>query len=70
MTNTTVSDQAAAGLGTFERLLSLWVALAIVAGLALGSLFPGLFEVLAGLEVASVNLPVACTPRGRAMIRL
>ena len=30
MTNTTVSDQAAAGLGTFERLLSLWVALAIV----------------------------------------
>ncbi len=57
-----MSDHSAeldAGLGTFERLLSLWVALAIVAGLALGSLFPSLFGWLASLEVASVNLPVA-----------
>ncbi|WP_412553688.1 ACR3 family arsenite efflux transporter [Shimia sp. MIT1388] len=57
-----MSDHSAeldAGLGTFERLLSLWVALAIAAGLALGSLFPGLFGWLASLEVASVNLPVA-----------
>lgn len=53
------SSQIEAGLGTFERLLSLWVALAIVAGLALGSLMPGLFAGLAALEVASVNLPVA-----------
>ena len=52
-------DQADAGLGTFERLLSLWVALAIAAGLVLGSLIPGLFASLAVLEVASVNLPVA-----------
>lgn len=52
-------DQADAGLGTFERLLSLWVALAIAAGLVLGSLIPGLFASLAALEVASVNLPVA-----------
>ena len=59
MTDTPVTDQVAAGLGTFERLLSLWVALAIAAGLALGALFPGLFAMLAGLEVASVNLPVA-----------
>lgn len=51
-----VSDS---GLGTFERLLSLWVALAIVAGLILGSLVPGVFQALASLEVASVNLPVA-----------
>ncbi len=50
---------AEAGLGTFERLLSLWVALAILTGLALGSLLPDLFAWLAGLEVASVNLPVA-----------
>lgn len=49
----------AAGLGTFERWLSLWVALAIVAGLLLGNLFPGLFGALASLEIASVNLPVA-----------
>jgi ACR3 family arsenite transporter len=48
-----------AGLGTFERLLSLWVALAIIVGLAVGSLFPTAFGWLARLEVASVNLPVA-----------
>ncbi|WP_370228602.1 ACR3 family arsenite efflux transporter [Cognatishimia sp.] len=59
MTDSHLPDQVAAGLGTFERLLSLWVALAIVAGLVLGSLVPGLFATLAALEVASVNLPVA-----------
>jgi ACR3 family arsenite transporter len=46
-------------MGIFERYLSVWVALCIVAGLALGTLIPGLFSVLAGLEFASVNLPVA-----------
>ena len=48
-----------AGLGIFERYLSIWVALCIVAGIVLGSLFPALFEFLAGLEYASVNLVVA-----------
>jgi ACR3 family arsenite transporter len=57
MTDTSLS--AAAGLGTFERWLSVWVGLAIGAGLLLGNLFPGLFSVLAALEIASVNLPVA-----------
>jgi arsenite transporter len=47
------------GIGTFEKWLSLWVALAIGAGLALGSLVPGLFVVLADWEIASVNLAVA-----------
>ncbi|MGH1464932.1 MAG: ACR3 family arsenite efflux transporter [Cognatishimia sp.] len=47
------------GLGTFERLLSLWVALAILAGLVLGNLSPGIFAALAALEIAKVNLPVA-----------
>jgi len=57
----TLSDAVPApgGLGTFERWLSLWVALAIAAGLGLGALAPGLFAALAGLEVASVNLVVA-----------
>ena len=50
---------AGAGLGIFERYLSVWVALCIVAGIVLGSLFPSLFEFLAGLEYASVNLVVA-----------
>ncbi len=57
MTDTT--ERSAAGLGTFERWLSVWVALAIAAGLALGNLTPGVFAALAGLEIASVNLPVA-----------
>jgi ACR3 family arsenite transporter len=50
---------APAGLGAFERWLSLWVALAIAAGLGLGAALPGLFGALARLEVASVNLAVA-----------
>lgn len=46
-------------MGLFERYLSLWVTLSIASGVALGSLFPGVFEVFANLEYASVNLPVA-----------
>ncbi len=57
MTDATLAP--AAGLGRFERWLSVWVALAIGAGLLLGNLFPGLFTALAALEVAHVNLPVA-----------
>jgi ACR3 family arsenite transporter len=56
---TAQADAAAAGLGPFERWLSLWVALAIGAGLGLGTLAPGAFAALAALEIASVNLPVA-----------
>jgi ACR3 family arsenite transporter len=46
-------------MSLFERWLTLWVALCILAGLLLGNLMPGLFGVLAGLEYASVNLVVA-----------
>ncbi|MDP3908246.1 ACR3 family arsenite efflux transporter [Novosphingobium sp.] len=46
-------------LGIFERWLSLWVALAIVAGMILGNLAPDAISALAALEVASVNLVVA-----------
>ncbi|MEM8624724.1 MAG: arsenical-resistance protein, partial [Pseudomonadota bacterium] len=56
---TDTSLPAAAGLGTFERWLSVWVALAIGAGLLLGNLLPELFSFLASLEAAKVNLPVA-----------
>lgn len=61
MTNNTTNPAplSDSGLGIFERLLSLWVALAIAAGLILGSMMPGLFAMLASWEVASVNLPVA-----------
>ncbi|KJS43412.1 MAG: arsenic transporter [Rhodospirillaceae bacterium BRH_c57] len=46
-------------MSVFDRFLSLWVALCIVAGVALGTVFPGLFQTLAGWEYASVNLLVA-----------
>jgi ACR3 family arsenite transporter len=46
-------------MSAFERYLSLWVALCIAAGIALGSLVPGLFAVLARLEYGSVNFVVA-----------
>lgn len=43
----------------FERYLTLWVALCILVGISLGSLLPGLFQFIGGLEVARVNMPVA-----------
>ncbi len=46
-------------MGLFERWLSLWVGLAIVAGILLGNVVPGLFSLIAQLEYASVNLVVA-----------
>lgn len=46
-------------MGLFERYLSLWVAIAIVIGMLLGSVIPDLFQLIAGIEVASVNLVVA-----------
>ncbi len=46
-------------MGIFERFLSLWVALAIVAGVALGALFPGAAAAIEALQVARINLPIA-----------
>jgi ACR3 family arsenite transporter len=46
-------------MGMFERFLSLWVGLAIAAGVGLGVLIPGLFEAVSRLEWARVNLVVA-----------
>mgnify|MGYP000910305739 FL=1 len=46
-------------MGLFERYLSVWVALGIVAGVGLGLLAPGAFHAIAALEVAHVNLVVA-----------
>ena len=43
----------------FDRYLSLWVALCILAGVVLGNLLPGVFRTVAGWEYASVNLVVA-----------
>ena len=46
-------------MSIFERYLTVWVALCIVAGVALGHLMPVLFQAIAAAEFAKVNLPVA-----------
>ena len=46
-------------MSIFERYLTLWVALCIGAGIALGFLMPGVFQAIGAAEVARVNLPVA-----------
>ncbi|MDR3512926.1 MAG: ACR3 family arsenite efflux transporter [Caulobacteraceae bacterium] len=46
-------------MSLFERFLTLWVALCIVAGVVLGHLFAPAFHLIAAAEVAHVNLPVA-----------
>ena len=46
-------------MSLFERYLTLWVALCIVAGIALGHWFPAIFHAVASAEIAQVNLPVA-----------
>jgi ACR3 family arsenite transporter len=46
-------------MGRFERYLTVWVALGIIAGVVLGLWLPGVFQWLAGFELAHVNLVVA-----------
>jgi len=46
-------------MGVFERYLSLWVALCIIVGIALGHWLTAPFQLLGAMEVAKVNLPVA-----------
>ena len=45
-------------MNIFERYLTVWVGLCIVAGVLLGQFLPGVFQAIASLEVAKVNLPV------------
>jgi arsenite transporter len=46
-------------MGIFERFLTLWVALCIIVGIALGQMMPAAFHVIGDATVAQVNLPVA-----------
>jgi len=45
-------------IGFFERYLTVWVALCIVAGIAFGQLAPTVFQTVGSMEIARVNLPV------------
>jgi ACR3 family arsenite transporter len=53
------STEASSALGTFGRYLTVWVALAIVVGVAVGQWVPSVPETLSRYEYASVSLPVA-----------
>ena len=46
-------------MGVFERFLTVWVAICIIAGIALGQLVPAVFHALGEATVAQVNIPVA-----------
>jgi ACR3 family arsenite transporter len=46
-------------MGLFERFLTVWVALGIIAGVGLGLMAPPVFQAIAALEFAHVNLVVA-----------
>ncbi len=47
-----------APMSVFERYLTVWVFLCIIAGVLLGQMMPGVFQAIGRLEVAQVNLPV------------
>lgn len=54
----TAKQAAGAPMSVFERYLTVWVVLCIVAGIALGQLLPSLFQAIGRMELAQVNLPV------------
>ncbi len=56
---TTVHEPVAARLSTLDRFLPAWIGLAMVAGLLLGRLVPGLDTGLSAVEVDGVSLPIA-----------
>jgi len=53
-----IKQAAGAPMSLFERWLTLWVGLCILAGIALGQWIPAPFQYLGRLEVAQVNIPV------------
>jgi len=55
----TARKSAGAEMGFFERYLTLWVALCIIAGIGLGHLIPQVFQSVGRMEIAKINLPVA-----------
>ena len=54
-----MNERSGNPMGLFERYLSVWVGVCIVAGVSLGALVPGIFQAVAKFEYANVNLVVA-----------
>lgn len=59
MTAKNERKRVAAGLGLWDRLLTLWIFLAMGAGIAIGAVFPGMADALGTLSVGTTNLPIA-----------
>src|SRR5690606_14278991 len=57
--NEQATESYSSSMGIFGRYLSVWVALAIIAGVALGQLAPSVPEPLSRFESAQVSIPVA-----------
>ena len=55
----TQAVQAGGQLNIFEKYLTVWVALCIVAGIALGKIFPGVAQSLDSMSVYNVSIPIA-----------
>lgn len=56
--NQTLPVLKPAPMNLFERYLTVWVFMCIVVGIALGQLFPTIFQSIGKMEIAKVNLPV------------
>ncbi len=52
-------SEPASGIGFFERYLSIWVGSCIICGVTIGAIFPSIFQAIASVEYANVNLVVA-----------
>ena len=59
MTATTADAPEAARLSTLDRFLAVWIGIAMVAGLVLGRVVPGLGEALSAVEIDGISLPIA-----------
>ncbi|HFT1868307.1 TPA: ACR3 family arsenite efflux transporter [Pseudomonas aeruginosa] len=57
-TDTAGPAPANSAMSGFERYLTLWVAVCIIAGIALGQFAPAAFQAIGRMEIAQVNLPV------------
>lgn len=58
-TSRPVEDEVVGRLSTLDRFLPLWIGIAMVAGLLLGRVVPGLGEALGAVEIEGVSLPIA-----------
>ena len=54
-----IPDKPKKTIGLFEKYLTLWVALGILAGIGIGHIAGDSIEIISSLEIASVNIPVA-----------